>query len=877
MSGEEKSSSSSEQSDGLNERLASPRNEEMKTALNLIEEAVLAKSSAERLAVEVAVRESLLRGQKEAFRAAVNGESLETSLGFLTNTAIHHYGDSDVRGAFYLADRERKTLRHVTGMSDAFVQDANDLAKGSESLARMSTEIDEPVVIPDVHNEPGWEPWLWLAKKHGFRASWSFPIRSTREPVLGTFALYFAYPRDATERDLEFAAAITDAATIIISRYKVAEERAQTAKALSESEVKFRTMFESNDEGFCVIEMLYDKDGNAFDYRFLEANPAFEHQTGFTDAIGRTVLELAPEHEQFWIEIYGEIARTGVAQRFEHEAKALDRFYSVYAFRVGLPEEKRVAVVFDDISDRTAAQKKLRLSEERQKFLLRLSDALRPLSNPGRIKAIAARLLGEQLGVNRVFYADVAADSWLVMKGYESGVVSMPDGAYPSSTYGDWMMNEYRSGRTLSYADATTDERFSDSQRKAHSSLEIVSAVGVPLVKNEDLVAVMAVHSSVRRDWTSHEIALVEETAERTWGAVERARVESELRRSNQRMRLLIEGATDIAIFTTDSNGDVTTWNTGSERLFGYQDQEIIGQSAELIFTRSDRRDGVPQREMATALEQGRALDERWHRRKDGSVFFASGVMQPLGENRDEGFVKIARDITERIRADAAQREKELLQTLVLAQELERSRIARDLHDELGQQITALRLKLEMLSIETAEDCGEMMDDVKEMARKIDEGVDFLAWELRPAALDDLGLVPAIEKYVSEWSGYSGVAASFEPSIYGLRFSAAAETAIYRVVQESLNNVHKHALAKNASIRLFTRDNRVVLLIDDDGSGYDAEDPEVRKRGIGLTGMNERVKLIGGSLEIESNPGQGTTIYVTIPVEPELDPSRSLE
>jgi two-component system, chemotaxis family, CheB/CheR fusion protein len=228
---------------------------------------------------------------------------------------------------------------------------------------------------------------------------------------------------------------------------------------------------------------------------------------------------------------------------------------------------------------------------------------------------------------------------------------------------------------------------------------------------------------------------------------------EAQLRESEENLRLLIESATDYAIFTLAPDGSVKTWNKGAERTFGYSENEIIGESGAILFTPEDRAKDVPEQEQRTALEKGRAEDERWHIRKDGSRFFASGIMQPLSD-RSAGFVKIARDMTQKLKVQDAERDKEMLQRLVVALEDERRRIARDMHDELGQQLTALRLKLESLR----KDCDNndlcvRIDIIQEIAAHIDNGVDFLAWELRPAALDDLGLFAAMEKYVAAPAG----------------------------------------------------------------------------------------------------------------------------
>jgi two-component system CheB/CheR fusion protein len=347
----------------------------------------------------------------------------------------------------------------------------------------------------------------------------------------------------------------------------------------------------------------------------------------------------------------------------------------------------------------------------------------------------------------------------------------------------------------------------------------------------------------------------------------DRRRIEENLRESEERLRLLVESATDFAIYTITPDNIVNSWNAGAERVFGFKEHEIIGKNGEIVFTPKDRRNNVPEKEMITARETGHAEDERWHLRKDGSRFYASGVMTPLKNRR--GFLKIARDMTERIKAEQFQRDKEMLQKLVSAQEDERKRIARDLHDQLGQQMTALRLKLEAtrkLCDDDDEICGKL-DEIQLLARDIDSDVDFLAWELRPAALDDLGLSVSLKRYVKEWSQHSGIIAEFHSAdIEQIRLVSEVETNLYRISQEAFNNIWKHSRANHASALLEKRENSVVLIVEDNGKGFDVEDKNTRSKGIGLIGMQERATLIGGTLEIESAPDQGTTIFVRVPI-----------
>ncbi|HEX8249921.1 MAG TPA: PAS domain-containing sensor histidine kinase, partial [Pyrinomonadaceae bacterium] len=300
----------------------------------------------------------------------------------------------------------------------------------------------------------------------------------------------------------------------------------------------------------------------------------------------------------------------------------------------------------------------------------------------------------------------------------------------------------------------------------------------------------------------------------------------------------------------------------------GWKEKEIIGSDGAILFTPEDRQNGEYLNELKTALREGRAEDERWHIRKDSSLFFASGLLMRL-DNGESGFVKICRDQTERVKAETVQREKDMLAQFVSTQEDERRRIARDIHDHVGQQLTVLRLKLDALK-EMCDDqiiCDEI-EKVDQITERLDKEVDFLAWELRPAALDDLGLRVSLENFVNEWSHHTGVVAEFHANgLTKKRLAFEIETNLYRIAQEALNNTYKHAKAKHVSVLLEKRQDTILLIIEDDGVGFNPKDKRNRSKGMGLIGMSERAKICGGALEIESSKGNGATVFARVPVK----------
>ncbi|MEP6921676.1 MAG: PAS domain S-box protein [bacterium] len=384
----------------------------------------------------------------------------------------------------------------------------------------------------------------------------------------------------------------------------------------------------------------------------------------------------------------------------------------------------------------------------------------------------------------------------------------------------------------------------------------------------------------------------------------ERKQVNAALKQSERKYRLLMEQASD-GIHTYDSSGNFIETNSKLCNMLGYTREELL---------RLNVKDLMPSEELSSSpirfdeLCAGQTLlSERLLRRKDGTFL----PVEISGRMIQEGlFQSIIRDITTRKRGEDALRQaysemerrveertaeiagankmlqlemaerlraqearRELLRRLVLAQEDERRRISRELHDQMGQQLTAIMMGLKTLNAAShgREASIVKLQQLQELTGQLTSEVHDLAWGLRPPALDDLGLETALFNYAEEWAERTRVVVDFHSSGFeAYRLPLDHETAIYRIAQEALTNVFKHSRANRVSFFLERRDDHVLAVVEDNGKGFDVRglhQGSTEERSLGLLGMRERASLLGGTLTVESAPGAGTSVFVRIPVE----------
>src|SRR5467141_2705617 len=400
----------------------------------------------------------------------------------------------------------------------------------------------------------------------------------------------------------------------------------------------------------------------------------------------------------------------------------------------------------------------------------------------------------------------------------------------------------------------------------------------------------------------------------------DRKLAEQILRDSEERFRLLVQGVQEYAIFQLDPMGHVVSWNAGAERLKRYGSEEVIGKHFSVFYPQEDQMNNKPQGLLAKAARYGQSEDEGWRIRKDGSRFWANVVVTALRDPKENllGFAKLTRDMTERrekeealtkakellelrveqrtavltrvnqeLRTEIAERERaeEQLRTsldqlralaarLQSVREEERTSIAREIHDELGQACTAIKMDLALIGRKATKRQTRLRTKVDAATQLVDGMIITLrkiASELRPRVLDDLGLTAALEWQAQEFQSRTGIHCRVILPQEPIALDSERSTTIFRIFQESLTNVVRHAHATRVEARLEREADQLIFQVHDNGRGFDPEEAMAR-RSLGLVGMRERALLLNGEFKVEGVPGAGTTIALRIALPPSTLP-----
>lgn len=356
--------------------------------------------------------------------------------------------------------------------------------------------------------------------------------------------------------------------------------------------------------------------------------------------------------------------------------------------------------------------------------------------------------------------------------------------------------------------------------------------------------------------------------------------------RTLEQYRLLTENASDI-IFSIDALGVITFISKRVESMLGYSPQSLVGQPIAVLLGKEGSMVALEHLERTLSVPFYSTSYELAVPRADGTPAYLSiSVTGLVKDGETIGQQGIARDISPQVtlRQEVARRTQELrlseerrnemrdyVTLITRAIEEERKRVARELHDDTAQALVALARNLDALTLDVGAQptARQRVEEIRALAEDILHNVRRFSRDLRPSLLDDLGLVPAVEWLTEDLSQQTGVHAELDVVGMARRIEPDVELSLFRIAQEALSNVRRHARATHVAVRLSFSDTRVRLRVRDDGVGFLPNERPAdlsSARGLGLRGMRERAELIGGTLVVTSEPGKGTIIEATAPV-----------
>ena len=413
-------------------------------------------------------------------------------------------------------------------------------------------------------------------------------------------------------------------------------------------------------------------------------------------------------------------------------------------------------------------------------------------------------------------------------------------------------------------------------RRKAVAAEEgLRSALAFPIILRNEVLGVMAFLSREARQPEGNLLEIFADLGSQMGQFMERKWAEDALQKSEAMFRGLFEFAPD-AVVVINEEGRITRANAQMEAMFGYSREELFSKPVEILMPEHYRgqHEGHRTRYMADprARPMGACLDLQG-RRKDGSGFPVDVLLSPLETSEGSLVIAVIRDVTERKRAEEElKRSRQQLRNLALrleaAREEERARVAREIHDQLGQALTALQMDVAYLDRRLPPGEQALHEKTETMSNLIDHTIrtmQSLVTSLRPPLLDNFGLTAAVEWEVQQFQARAGIRCALDVSPPELTVAPARATTVFRILQEALTNVARHAHATEVSVELKETAEHLTLEVKDNGKGVTAEQL-THPQSIGLLGMRERALSCGGEVTINGAPGEGTTVVMRMPL-----------
>lgn len=600
-----------------------------------------------------------------------------------------------------------------------------------------------------------------------------------------------------------------------------AEEPARDTPAPNAKiQTRYKGLLEHSNEGIARCRMIFEN-GIPVDFIYLEVNPRFGELTGLHDVIGRRVTEVIPgiQHTDPEIfEIYSRIARTGEPVKFEFYVKALAQWFLVSAFS---SEPGCFTAIFSVITEGKRVEQDLARSNEEFLAVVNNSPAgIARLDLHGRFTFVNPRM------------AELARCK-------PGDLIGQPEGSFDLGDSHLW----FRMVRHV----VETHRRLTTEYFFPRGLIDDGIKVLVQFVPECDSSGAMRAILMFATDVTELQRA---QTIASERGSI---------------LETLFETAAQ-GIFAVDADGTIRLANRMAEQMFGYEPGDLLNQPHEILLPEEIRVKHAADRQAYLAAPKRRFMGPRREflaRRKDGSWFPVEISLSYVNSRYGVLGVSFITDITSR-----NQQEEELrtLRARVLAAQEDASReLARELHDDITQRLAFLSVEIGKAATlpDQPNALIRKLKSFQERIQELSEGVRQISHRLHPSVLDHLGLSAALEELCIITEEAGSLTIHFDARDVPEAVGTATASSLYRVCQECMSNILKHARAESVNVLLAAEGDTLRLVIDDDGVGFD---PELARSGVGTYSMRERVRLLNGNLSMESEPGKGTRVRVIVPL-----------